>query len=136
MAAWNWLLQQAPELDFEYGLLLRMHAERQIHAITNPLLGGEVLPYSKVAWSHTYPDKRAHALYQSHHILFVEFCLAADAGEFVIQATVHPSMRNYLLHYPTLHPPLRERNKAFSMTSHTCSCEDGCVVSGSLSSDK
>lgn len=96
---------------------------------TTPQLAASVLPYSRASWAHHFPDNRANALYRSHHVLLMEFCLASklDSGqELIIQATVHPSMRNYILHYPTVHVPVESTRGAFSMKRHTCSCEDGC----------
>lgn len=123
------LIERLPTNDLQYSVLLHAHVERQLKSITTPQLAASVLPYSRASWARHFPDNRADALYRSHHVLLMEFCLASklDSGqELIIQATVHPSMRNYILHYPTVHVPVESTRGAFSMKRHTCSCEDGC----------
>lgn len=137
LAVWKMLIEHLPKNDMHYGILLFAHAERQLKAITKPELASAVLPYSQATWAHGFPDNRADALYRSHYVLLVEFCLVSDpesGSMFVVQATVHPSMRNYRLHYPLLHVPINSSQGAFSMSKRACSCEDGyiCTVSMGL----
>ena len=117
-----------PTNDFQYGIILQAHANHQLKSITKSELAADIIPYSRASWAHLFPDNRADALYRSHYILLVEFCLASEpesGQEYVVQATVHPSMRNYVLHFPTLYLPVKSSHGGFSMNKHTCSCEDG-----------
>jgi len=130
LGMWKMLIEHLPTNDMQYGVLLHAHAERQLRAITKPELAAAVLPYSQASWAHGFPHNRADALYRSHYVLLVEYCLTCDPDSestFAVQATVHPSMRNYRLHYPLLHIPLNSPRGAFSMTKHTCSCEGGYI---------
>jgi hypothetical protein len=125
---WKLVTECLPTNDLQYGVILCAHAERWLKSIAKPELAADIIPYSRASWAHRFPDNRADALYRSHHVLLVEYCLASepDSGqEFIVQATVHPSMRNYVLHFPTLHLPVESTRGAFSMKKHTCSCEDG-----------
>jgi hypothetical protein len=130
LGMWKMLVEHLATNDMQYGVLLHVHAEHQLRAITKAELAAAVLPYSRASWAHGFPDNRADALYRSHYVLLVEYCLKSDPDSestFVVQATVHPSMRNYRLHYPLIHIPFNSPRGAFSMTKHTCSCEDGYI---------
>jgi hypothetical protein len=135
LASWKLLIEHLPTNDMHYGILLHAYAERQLKAITKPELAAAVLPYSRASWAHRFPDNRSDALYRSHYVLLVEFCLVSDYESepmFVVQATVHPSMRNYCLHYPLVHIPINSPQGVFSLRKHTCSCEDGYKRTASI----
>lgn len=90
VAMWHLIVTHLPTNDMQYGILLHTHADKQLKAITKPELASAVLPYSRASWAHGFPDNRADALYRSHYVLLVEFCLSSDPDSgsmFVLQGT-------------------------------------------------
>jgi hypothetical protein len=93
--------------------------------------GSNLIDYERVKWTHTFPDDRARQLCLSHYVLLLEFGIASlsDCSNYIyVQATMHPSQRNHLLHCVQISyrnvaiPPGPE---AFELHSSGCSCEDG-----------
>lgn len=127
---WGLFQRYFPATDDEFARALCEHAQGQLRKVQSTVLGGAAIPYHAATWTHRFPDKRAKNLMKAHCILFIEFGLPIDDGppSALIQGTVHPSERNYCLHYPTLRIPLNAKPPAFALSEHTCSCADGYVL--------
>jgi len=127
-ALWNILLQNFPTDISSIKSLLMQRAERILRAISGENYCSKQLQYSKAAWTHEYPDRRARALVRSHYVQLVQLCSKPTLdgrSELFVQAAVHPSERNSLVHYARISTWQTLRGEGFSLLTSQCSCEDG-----------
>lgn len=129
-ALWDVLIGNVPSDLNIIKQLLKARAEHILHGIAGDKYCSQVLQYSKAVWTHEYPDRRAYALVHAHYVQLVQLCSRpTDSGraELFVQAVVHPSERNALVHYARISMWQTPRSEPFSLLSSTCSCEDGYV---------
>ena len=134
--AWQCVLDSLPhtqDVNDAINRVLTLRAEALLHRTPADKYGDNLINYERIKWTHTFPDERAKQLCLSHYVLLLEFCIESlpDCSHHIyVQAAVHPSQRNYLLHYARISyrnlatPP---RPEAFELHSSGCSCEDGYV---------
>jgi hypothetical protein len=128
---WAKIIELFPEKDKTISALLRSHAEDLLRSAARPEYYPTIMCYKKARWTHEFPDPRSLALIHAHYILLLEFCAhfcSSGSGKIgiFVQATVHPSERSHLLHFPRISfDRLPDANKPFRLSSAICSCEDG-----------
>ena len=136
MDAWQCVLDSLPHTqdgNDAIDRVLTRKAEALLHRTPADKYASNLIDYARAKWTHTFPDERAKQLCLSHYVLLLEFGLESlpDCSHRIyVQAALHPSQRNYLLHYarvsyPNLATP--PSPDAFELHSSGCSCEDGYV---------
>ena len=127
-ALWELLMENMPSDINVIKTLLKERAQCILHKITGDVYCSKQLEYAKAVWTHDYPDRRAYALVHAHYILLVQLCSKSapnGRSELFVQAAIHPSERNTLIHYARISMWQTLRNESFSLLSSRCSCEDG-----------
>lgn len=130
-ALWNVLMENVPRDESVIKAVLRGRAQGILHKVSGSVYCSEELDYTKAAWTHEYPDHRAEALVHAHFVLLLQlYARPVPSGrtELFVQAVVHPSERNQLLHYCRVSMWQSLHNEPFSLLSARCSCEEGCVA--------
>ena len=129
-ALWDVVMENLPCGTNIIKSLLKERAEHILHSISGDVYCSKQLQYSKAVWTHEYPDRRAHALVRAHYIQLVQLCAKParnGRAELFVQAVVHPSERNTLVHHARISMWQTLRNESFSLLSSRCSCEAGYV---------
>lgn len=129
-ALWDLLMENVPSDVNIIKTVLKARTQRILHKVSGDVYCSAQLSYAKAVWTHDYPDRRAYALVHAHYVLLVQLCSKAvhtGRSELFVQAVVHPSERNTLMHYARISMWQTLRNEPFSLLSSRCSCEDGYV---------
>ena len=140
--AWKCVIDSLPSsstADSAINSALKHRAQELLRKTTASKYASDVIDYTHAKWVHVFPDDRAHQLCRAHYVLLLEFALQPQASgphSIVVQATVHPSQRNYTTHFAQisyLNSAETPSAQAFALQSSACSCEAGCAACGCCS---
>ena len=143
--AWKCALDSIPHTkhcDASINCVLTHRAVELLRRTSSDKYGSPLFDYGRATWTHKFPDERAKHLCLAHYVLLLEFAIAplVESSRLIyVQATIHPSQRNHLIHYALISyrlVPVTPSVESFELHSSGCSCEGGyaCLLADAVSS--